>query len=68
MGLSEYNENIKSWLNKIYHDNRVNLYEFEKVNDKLNWFLNHICLFIFNKKAKRESIIENVNVTSNIKE
>ena len=34
----------------------------------MNLLLNHICLFIFNKKAKKESIIENVNVTSNIKE
>ena len=66
--LSEYNESIKGSLNKIYHDNRVKLYEFKKVNDKLNLLLDHICLFIFNKKAKKESIIENVNVTSNIKE
>ena len=34
----------------------------------MNLLLNHICLFIFNKKAKKESIIENVNVTSNTKE
>ena len=34
----------------------------------MNWLLDHLCLFIFNKKAKKESIIENVNVTSNIKE
>ena len=67
-GLNEYNENIKTSLNKIYHNNRVKLHEFKKVNDKLNLLLNHICLFIFNKKAKNESIIENVNVTSNIKE
>ena len=35
-GLSELNENIKSSLNKIYHDNRVKLHEFKKVNNKLN--------------------------------
>ena len=34
----------------------------------MNWLFNHLCLFIFNKKAKKESIIENVNGTSNIKE
>ena len=67
-GLSELNENIKSSLNKIYHDNRVKLHEFKKFIDKLNLLLDHLCLFIFNKKAKKESIIENVNVTSNIKE
>ena len=67
-GLNEYNESIKTSLNKIYHNNRVKLHEFKKVNDKLNLLLNHMCLFIFNKKAKNESIIENVNVTSNIKE
>ena len=67
-GLSELNENIKSSLNKIYHDNRVKLHEFKKIIDKLNLLLDHLCLFIFNKKAKKESIIENVNVTSNIKE
>ena len=67
-GLNEYNESIKSSLNKIHHNSRVKLHEFKKVNDKLNLLLNHICLFIFNKKAKKESIIENVNVTSNIKE
>ena len=57
-----------SSLNKIYHDNRVKLFKLKKVNDKLNLLLNHICLFIFNKKAKKESIIENENVTSNTKE
>ena len=62
-GLSEYNESIK-----MSHDNRVKLHEFKNVNDKLNLLLDHICLFIFNKKAKKESFIENVNVTSNIKE
>ena len=66
--LSEYNESIQGSLNQIYHDNRVKLYEFKKANDKLNLLLNHICLFIFNKKSKKESINENVNVTSNIKE
>ena len=34
----------------------------------MNWLLDDICLFIFNKKTKKESFIENVNVTSNIKE
>ena len=49
-GLSEYNENIKSSINKIYTDNRLKLHEFKKVNDKLNSLLNHMRLFIFNKK------------------
>ena len=43
-GLSEYNESIKSSLNKIYHDNRVKL-------------LDDICLFIFNKKAKKKKVL-----------
>ena len=34
----------------------------------MNLLLDHICLFVFNKKTKKESFIENVNGTSNIKE
>ena len=56
-GLHEYNESINSSLNKIYHNNRVKLHEFKKVNDKLNLLLNHICLFIFNKKAKKKVLL-----------
>ena len=46
----------------------VKLSEFKKVNDKLNLLLEGICLFMFNKKIKKESIIENVNVLNNITE
>ena len=56
-GLSEYNENIKSSINKIYTDNRLKLHEFKKVNDKLNSLLNHMHLFIFNKKQKKKILL-----------
>ena len=56
-GLSEYNENIKSSINKIYTDSRLKLHEFKKVNDKLNSLLNHIRLFIFNKKQKKKILL-----------
>ena len=56
-GLSEYNENIKSSINKIYTDNRLKLHEFKKVNDKLNSLLNHMRLFIFNKKQKKKILL-----------
>ena len=46
----------------------VKLSEFKKVNDKLNLLLEGICLFMFNKRIKKESIIENVNVLNNITE
>ena len=67
-GLSEHNKNILSSLNKKYPDSRVKLNELKKVNDKLNLLLECICLFIFNKKVKKESIVENVNVLNNINE
>ena len=66
--LSEHNKHILTSLNKKYSDNRVKLNEFKKVNDKLNLLLEGICLFMFNKKIKKESIIENVNVLNNITE
>ena len=65
---SEHNKHILTSLNKKYYDNRVKLNEFKKVNDKLNLLLEGICLFMFNKKIKKESIIENVNVLNNITE
>ena len=46
----------------------VKLSEFKKVNDKLNLLLEGICLFMFNKKTKKESIVESVNVLNNITE
>ena len=46
----------------------VKLSEFKKVNDKLNLLLEGICLFMFNKKRKKESIVESVNVLNNITE
>ena len=55
-------------LNKIYSDNRVKLNEFKKVNDQLNILLQDICLFLLNKKIKKESIMKNVNVLNNITE
>ena len=67
-GLSEHNKNILSSLNKKYPDNRVKLNELKKVNDKLNLLLEGICLFVFNKRIKKESIVENVNVINNITE
>ena len=66
--LSKHNKHILVSLNKKYSDNRVKLNEFKKVNDKLNLLLEGICLFMFNKKIKKESIIENVNVLNNITE
>ena len=66
--LSEHNKHILALLNKKYSDNRVKLNEFKKVNDKLNLLLECICLFMFNKKIKKESIVENVNVLNNIRE
>ena len=66
--LSEHNKHILTSLNKKYYDNRVKLNEFKKVNDKLNLLLECICLFMFNKKIKKESIVENVNVLNNINE
>ena len=46
----------------------VKLSEFKKVNDKLNLLLEGICLFMFIKKTKKESIVESVNVLNNITE
>ena len=66
--LSEHNKHILTSLNKKYSDNRVKLNEFKKVNDKLNLLLEGICLFVFNKRIKKESIVENVNVINNITE
>ena len=66
--LSNHNKHILTSLNKKYSDNRVKLNEFKKVNDKLNLLLECICLFMFNKKIKKESIVENVNVLNNITE
>ena len=63
--LSEHNKHILTSLNKKYSDNRVKLSEFEKVNDKLNLLLEGICLFMFNKKIKKERTIENVNALIN---
>ena len=66
--LSEHNKHILALLNKKYSDNRVKLNEFKKVNDKLNLLLEGLCLFMFNKKIKKESIVESVNVLNNITE
>ena len=66
--LSEHNKHILTSLSKKYSDNRVKLNEFKKVNDQLNLLLEGICLFIFNEKVKKESIVENVNVLNNITE
>ena len=66
--LSNHNKHILTSLNKKCSDIRVKLSEFKKVNDKLNLLLEGICLFMFNKKRKKESIIENVNVLHNITE
>ena len=66
--LSEHNKHILALLNKKYSDNRVKLNGFKKVNDKLNSLLECICLVMFNKKIKKESIVENVNVLNNITE
>ena len=66
--LSEHNKHILTSLSKRYSDNRIKLNEFKKVNDKLNLLLEGICLFMFNKKIKKESIVENVNVFNSITE
>ena len=66
--LTEHNKHILTSLNKKYSDNRVKLNEFKKVNDKLILLLEGICLYMFNKKIKKESIMENVNVLDNITE
>ena len=66
--LSEHNKHILTSLSKRYSDNRIKLNEFKKVNDKLNLLLEGICLFMFNKRIKKESIVENVNVLNNITE
>ena len=66
--LSEHNKHIFTSLNKKYSENRVKLNEIKKVNDKSNLLLEYIGLFMFNKKIKKESIIENVNVLNNITE
>ena len=66
--LSNHNKHILTSLNQKYSGNRFKLNEFEKVNDKLNLLLEGICLFMFNKTIKKESIIENVNVLNNITE
>ena len=66
--LSNHNKHILTSLNKKYSDNRVKLNEFKKVNDKLNLVLESICLYMFNKKIKKESIVESVNVLNNITE
>ena len=66
--LSKHIKHILTSSNKKYSDNRVKLSEFEKVSDKLNLLLEGICLFMFNKKIKKESIVENVNVLNNITE
>ena len=65
---SKHNKHILTSLNKKYYDNRVKLNEFKKVNDILNLLLECICLFMFNKKIKQESIVVNVNVRNNINE
>ena len=64
--LSNPNKHILTALNKKYSDKRLKLSEFEKLNDKLNLLLERICIFMFNKKRKKESIVENVNVLNNI--
>ena len=66
--LSKHNKHILTSLSKKYSNNRVKLNEFKKVNDKSNLLLEGICLFMFNRKIKKESIIENVNVLNNITE
>ena len=66
--LSKHIKHILTSSNKKYSDNRVKLSEFKKVSDKLNLLLEGICLFMFNKKIKKESIVENVNVLNNITE
>ena len=66
--MNEHNKHILTSLNKKYSDNRVKLNEFKKVNDKLNLLLESICLYMFNKKIKKESIVESVNVLNNITE
>ena len=66
--LSEHNKHILASSNKKYSDNRVKLSEFKKVDDKLNLSLECISLFMFNKKTRKESIVENVNVLNNITE
>ena len=66
--LSNHNKHILTSFNKKYSNNRVKLSEFKKVNDKLNLLLEGICLFMFNKKTKKESIVESVNVLNNITE
>lgn len=66
-GLSEYTKNIMNLLCKIYSADRTKLNELKKINGKVNLLLDHIYLFIFNKKRVKESIIENAKVSKNIK-
>ena len=49
-GLSEYTKNIMNLLCKIYSADRTKLNELKKINGKVNLLLDHIYLFIFNKK------------------
>ena len=66
-GLSEYTKNIMNLLCKIYSADRTKLNELKKINGKVNFLLDHIYLFIFNKKRVKEGIIENAKVSKNIK-
>ena len=52
---------------KIYSADRTKLNELKKINGKVNLLLDHMYLFIFNKKRVKESIIENAKVSKNIK-
>ena len=66
--LSEHNKHIFISLEKKYSESKFKFNEFKKVNDKLNLLLEVICLFMFNKKLKKESIVDNLNVLNNISE
>ena len=66
--LSDHSKYILTSLNKKFSDNTVKLSEFKKVNDKLNLLNKGVCLFMFNKNIKKESILENVNMLYNITE
>ena len=66
-GLCEYNKNIMNSLSKLYSNYRIKLFELKKVNANMNFLLGHMYLLIYNKKRNKESIIENVKVSENIK-
>ena len=65
--LSEHIKNIMSTFNKVHDNKRIRLNQLKKINSNANMLFDSLAKHFFNKKIIYESIIENTNVTKNIK-